>query len=372
MPDDPAALWTEGPRVEPVIAWWTGWHGPRTPVRDDLIVEVERAGLRNGLPASELVHGIANPDTCAWLAQSVPGIPDEGVVVSVARTLPWLAYHLPANDPVRAALPAVEARVRRRLADPDLAIPVGFVEDDRIDRFAAALGETAVHTADSVRIGPVVLSHGEYWYPARVRPALLTGPDDPLLRVLAAQLLSCEETVLAGIRALLGDQIATMVAMAEPTDATHLQDPSRSCPALVAEVAAALGTGPDAAALYLQLLALPDPTDRNVAAWTGWPPTRLKAARGQLAGTDLVVEAKRARAGRTLFLPGGWLALKAPYLPLERWKVPLVVGGEDGFAELGILVPIAPLPALFELAWARVRDGDPPRFDALVTADGRR
>ena len=94
---------------------------------------------------------------------------------------------------------------------------------------------------------------------------------------------------------------------------------------LVAEAAEAHGLGADAAALYLMLLALPDPTDRNCARWTGWKPARLKAARAELAATDLVVEAKRARAGRTLFLPGGWLELQGPHLPLETLEAAAAV-----------------------------------------------
>ncbi|MFD0527080.1 hypothetical protein ACFQ1I_07070 [Kitasatospora arboriphila] len=67
-------------------------------------------------------------------------------------------------------------------------------------------------------------------------------------------------------------------------------------PDLVEEAAARHGLGADAAALYLMLLAMPDPTDRNTARWTGWKPARLKAARAELAATDLVVQASRTRA----------------------------------------------------------------------------
>ncbi|MEJ8640444.1 hypothetical protein WKI68_01365 [Streptomyces sp. MS1.HAVA.3] len=88
-------------------------------------------------------------------------------------------------------------------------------------------------------------------------------------------------------------------------------------------MSAEYGLGADAAALYLALLAMPDPTDRNTARWTGWKPARLKAARAELAATDLVVEAGRSRAGRTLFLPGGWSDMSSPTLPVEQWKLPM-------------------------------------------------
>ncbi|MBC7272235.1 MAG: hypothetical protein H5T76_26595, partial [Streptomyces sp.] len=127
------------------------------------------------------------------------------------------------------------------------------------------------------------------------------------------------------------------------------------------------GLGEDAAALYLQLLALPDPTDRNCARWTGWRPARMKKARAELAATGLVVEAKRARAGRTLFLPCGWLDLKAPALPVEVWKQDLYpVSGHSR------AVPLTPVPELFTRAWDRVRAGDAPAYEELTTRATRK
>ncbi|MEU4746725.1 hypothetical protein AB0G02_40585, partial [Actinosynnema sp. NPDC023658] len=140
-------------------------------------------------------------------------------------------------------------------------------------------------------------------------------------------------------------------------------------PELVAEVAGKHGLDEDAAALYLQLQALPDPTDANVARWTGWKPARLRRARAALAATDLVLTAKRARAGRSLFLPGGWLALPAPHLPLESWKAPMF-----GFATAPgteVIAPRGPVPDLFRSAWRRVLDGDAPAYEELKTG-GRR
>ncbi|MEU2632287.1 hypothetical protein, partial [Kitasatospora sp. NPDC007106] len=147
------------------------------------------------------------------------------------------------------------------------------------------------------------------------------------------------------------------------------QDPSRSVPDLVEEAAARHGLGADAAALYLMLLAMPDPTDRNTARWTGWKPARLKAARAELAATDLVVQASRTRAGRTLFLPGGWTEQRSPHLPLETWKLPLLGGGSTA---LGVLLPAEPAAELYRRAWQRLLDGDLPRFGELKAPKARR
>jgi hypothetical protein len=144
------------------------------------------------------------------------------------------------------------------------------------------------------------------------------------------------------------------------------QDPARSVPDLVGEVAGRHDLGEDAAVLYLMLLALPDPTDRNTARWTGWGgqrggTARLRAARAELAATGLVLEGSRPKAGRSLFLPGGWTRLANPHLPLERWKLPLydLLDGETPV--LGVVVPSRPVPGLYREAWRRVQDGDAPQ-----------
>ncbi|MCX4472641.1 hypothetical protein OOK41_20410 [Micromonospora sp. NBC_01655] len=368
LPEDPAALWADGPRCHLIVEEWTRLRGRRRPVPDELIVAAHRANVASPLAASEVIHGVANPTTCRWLAGSVPRIDDDDVLTALTKTLPWLAYHLPATDPIRSALPVAARLVRQRLADPDFAVPVGHLDGKKIPALAAALGVPAVANPAGTEIGPVLIPPADVWHRVLLRPAGLRGVDDPVLVVLQARLDQVDESVFAALRALIGDQVTEVVSYAVPDAAEGFaQDPTRSAPDLVAAVGARLGLGADASALYLQLLALPDPTDRNVARWTGWKPARLKAARTELAATAHVVAAKRPRAGRSLFLPGGWLALKAPLLPLERWKLPLLIGDEGGVSALGIITPVAPAPRLFELAWARLLAGDAPRFDDLVT-----
>ncbi|MFI2713811.1 hypothetical protein ACH495_27185 [Micromonospora sp. NPDC018662] len=368
VPDDPAALWADGPRHDLIVEEWIRRHGRRRPVSDELIVRVDRADVASPLSASEVIHGVANPTTCRWLAGTAPGIDDHDVLVALTKTLPWLAYDLSADDPIRSALPVAARLARQRLTDPDFTIPVGRLNEPKIPALAAALGTPATTGPAGTGIGPVVIPPDTGWHQVRLRPAGLRGVDDPVFAVLRARLDGADESVLAALRALLGDQLTEAVSdTVAPTAEGFAQDPTRSAPELVATVGATLGLSADAAALYLQLLALPDPTDRNVARWTGWKPARLKAARAELAATPHVVVAKRSRAGRSLFLPGGWLALKAPLLPLERWKLPLLIGGEGGVTALGIVIPIAPAPRMFALAWDRLHAGDAPRFDDLVT-----
>lgn len=368
LPTDLAALWRSGPASAQFAAAWTERHGVRRPVRDDLIVAIDKADVDGSMNASELIHGVANPDTCRWLRGSVDGI-DDDVFVALAKCLPWLVYHLPADDPIRAALPRTVELAQARLADPALSLPIGYVTERKTEALLTATGATRVDGADgSISAGAVLLPPDTGWRVVHLRPALLTGVDDPVRHVLRARLDSHQDGVDAALHALLGGQLARLVGYPVPAGIDgYAQDPTRSVPDLVARVAQERGLTADAAALYLQLLALPDPTDRNTALWTGWKPARLKAARAALAATELVVEAKRPRAGRSLFLPGGWLALKAPHLPLERWKLPLLIGGENGVSGLDIVLPVAPAPQLFALAWDRITAGDGPRFDELVT-----
>ena len=136
----------------------------------------------------------------------------------------------------------------------------------------------------------------------------MTGPDDPAITAVAAHLEYGGGGAAEIVAEWLGDQIAALVAEPVPAGATgHLQNPPVCVPELVAEVAGAHGIGADAAALYLQLLALPDPTDRNVAPVDRLETGPAEGARAELAATDLVVEAKR-RAGRAHPVPARRLA----------------------------------------------------------------
>jgi hypothetical protein len=138
------------------------------------------------------------------------------------------------------------------------------------------------------------------------------------------------------------------------------QDPRASVSDLVPQVAAKLGLDADAAVLYLQLLTLPNPTKANVLEWNGWKPAVYTRATAMLVEKQLVVEAKRARAGRDHFLPGGWHERRTGSLPLEEWKLRWY-GGDD--PPLPGIVPLAPFHQLFREAWARLSGGDAPRYE---------
>lgn len=385
LPADPAKLWSEGPDAAAAAGEWNRRVGRRTPVPDWLATEAARA-VRGGWAAhralAALLDPAASPELSLDVAWTVKGDRVEPrepatdpfttqVLTGTLAMAAWLAHRLPAGDPVRAALPPALTAVRQRLAAPELLLDCGHFT--RLPDFRKAAG-TPTETAEGyVRYGAVVLAtHDDQPRPA-LRPALLdsTGSDPylPALRgedqrpsMLEAALRTAHDPRFA---ALLADPGAPAAGEADAEGTWWPQDPSRSVPELVEEVSAAQGLGADAATLYLALLAMPDPTDRNTARWTGWKPARLKLARAELAATDLVVSANRSRAGRSLFLPGGWAEMSSPTLPVEQWKLPMYGLTPGERPPLGVLAPAEPAAELYRRAWQRVREGDVPRFEEL-------
>ncbi|QQM66927.1 hypothetical protein [Actinomyces weissii] len=154
----------------------------------------------------------------------------------------------------------------------------------------------------------------------------------------------------------------------------HPKDPLASAPQVVAEVSRVLGLEQDPARYWLQLLALSDPTEARVQEWNGWTRAQRLAAGAPLLEQGLVIEAKRERAGRRLFLPGGWLEASRPHLPLEVWKAPFydLSDGPRVTPNLGVVVPLTTMRRLFEDAWRRYQDGDRPGYTELRTERYRR
>ncbi|MDX3539597.1 DNA-binding protein [Streptomyces sp. MB09-01] len=392
LPADPARLWTDGPDVAAAAEVWNRRVGRRVPVPEWLVTEARR-GARTDWSAVRSLPAVLDPSAAPQLStdapwevregRAVPQTPDAeafsaDVLTGTVGMAAWLAHRLPAGDPVRALLPSALTAVRQRLAAPQLLLELGaYTNPVEFRKAAGAPTRTAEHYEE---YGAVVLPRTEGTSLPALRPTLLdsTGGDPylPLLR-RADQQPYPVETALRCVHdprfaALLADPGAPAACGVDEDGTWWPQDPSRSAPELVDEVQAAHGLGADAAVLYLMLLAMPDPTDRNTARWTGWKPTRLKAARAELAATDLVVTAARTRAGRTLFLPGGWVEPASPWLPLEEWKAPMfgLLAGREPL--LGVLVPAEPVAALYRRAWQRVREGDAPRFGELRIRRTRR
>ncbi|MGW5399163.1 hypothetical protein [Streptomyces sp. NPDC003952] len=386
LPADPAELWETGPDTASAAKTWAERLGSLVRLPEEL------GDVLAGVSTAS-AEDVLNPGTTPWLSRTTPmrldkdgnlvaedptAVPGRGHLTSAVAALSGLAYGLPYGHPLRAHLPAGLAALRRRLADPGLILDLDVEWTEKGTATAAplrtayGLPATGGAGADGLtRLGDALVLRP--WYGdtemTLVRTAGLTGADDPVFGLLEGLVGPGRAHSLAAVRALLGDELeqAVLAGSAPGGFTGYAQDPARSVPELVTEVAATHGLGDDAAVLYLQLLALPDPTDRDRARWTGWTPGRSKKARTELAATGLVLEAKRSRAGRTLFLPCGWHDFKAPALPVETWKEPLYP--LRGHARA---VPHLPVPALFARAWGRVKDGDAPAFEELTTRATRK
>lgn len=383
VPEDVADVadpWSKGLDLAAIGRAWTAAFGRVLRLPEDIAADVP-SGLRRG------IETILEPEKHPWLTDtSKHRLDDKGNLVTesgqhpasnslfqTVGALTWLAYRLPYGHPLRPQLPHVLDLLRTRVADPGLIVDLdveyagGHPSAPRV-REAAQLAETGgagpdglVHVDDRFVLTP--------WYNGReftyVRPAGFTDADDPWFERLTALRGGVRSAGFDALRRILDPEFEKLLSADGPVG--EALDPTYSVPELVAEVAETHGIGQDAASLYLQVLALPDPTDRRVAQRTGWKPARLKKARAELAGTDLVVEAIRPRAGRSLFLPGGWHALKTPALPLEIWKDGLYTQKFDN-----PIVPDLPAADLYRRAWQRVQDGDAPGFEQLVTRTRRK
>ncbi|MFG2958023.1 hypothetical protein ACGF5O_30450 [Streptomyces sp. NPDC048291] len=377
LPDDPAELWTTGPDTTAAGRLWAERLGTLVRLPEDLSADLAGVGAGHA-------EAVLNPARTPWLARTTVFRPDEDgdlapadpsavpgsyTLAGAVESLAALAYVLPYGHALRAGLADGLGALRRRLADPELLLDLDLEWTEKGGptsvqlRKVFGLPETGGGDAHGLtRAGDTLVLRP--WYSdtehVLLRPGALGGADDPVFGLLEGLLGEGRTSRLRSVRTILGEDLARALAAEGP--AGYAQDPTVSVPELVAEVAEARGLGADAAALYLQLLALPDPTDRNCARWTGWKPARIKKARAELAATGLVVEAKRPRAGRTLFLPGGWREFRNPALPLETWKEALYPVS-DGHRTL----PLVPVPELFARAWERVRTGDAPAYEQLTT-----
>ncbi|MER7539251.1 hypothetical protein ABTX77_31380 [Streptomyces sp. NPDC097704] len=395
LPDDPAELWQPGglvAAVERMAGAWRELLGARPAVHDETadaleadlgLADVWARRLAGGYDAAEDAtvpaagwelegnpHGLgvevrAVPSAGPELPHRTPvGLP----LTEIASALVWAWTDRPVGDPALTGAADLYERLRAELDRPELLLdlPGGRVKDTSA-RIAERFGpdrlpvvghpEERPDRVSAYDSGPlVVCAPGGASF---LRPAAVTDPET--WRELRGITDLAEE--LARVAPLLTggglDRMMRRAGSGAVPPGAYEADPRQSCPELVARAAEKLGVGEDAAALYLQLATLAAPTDRNVRRWNGWSTKRHAEVRAELLATGAVLEAKRARAGRTLFLPGDWTELKAPHLPLETVKLTShqVRPMWDNRIRSPFLrvLPTAPLHEMFEEAWARGR-----------------
>ncbi|MFG3510463.1 hypothetical protein ACGF5F_33765 [Streptomyces sp. NPDC047821] len=285
--------------------------------------------------------------------------------IAPATVLAWLLCELPVGHPARAHARALHAEVLRTLDAPGMLVPVGWhtalsrtAPDDPVFRpyegtvlpcTSSQYGRDNASVAYDDGCLVVAVPGNEVF----LRPSGLAArrKDTPLEE--AARRTEVLYDADGGL--------ARMVRRAERTPVpagAYETDPRHSAPGPVADVRAALDVGPEAAALYLQLLSLARPTDQNVRRWNGWTAARHKKAQAELEAVGAIETGKRPRAGRTAFIPGPWTELKAPHLPLEAAKLAhhlATAGGGTFRGPFTHLLPPLPVHELFALAWEEAR-----------------
>lgn len=233
-------------------------------------------------------------------------------MVGVAHLLPWAVMNLPAGDPWLSNLPVLMALTWERLKSPSLVAVLSDASPP-----ARSRGESA---------GSAALDSPVRWVSALVRLLRSGG--------FAAMTARIDRGALA--------------------PGCWEANPGVSAPHLVQRVARRYDLSADAAALFLQLAALAEPSDARVMRWNDWGESRLRAAGEALLTLGLVEEGERVGAGRRLFMPGAWAPLEAPHMPVERAKLGLygVRQSSDGRLSmpLGRVLPLKPLHALFKEA----------------------
>lgn len=408
MPEDPTRLWEPLPRGDddvdsPVVrlaAAWNGLYGRRIAVPDELLVAAKKAVDAKVSP-SDFLPVIAEPDGVdvltrdgSWTMGSDGPLAepsDEGgffdgpTLSALVTYIPWLFGFQPVGDPFRAGIPKALELARARVENPDLLVLGGRMElpwdpetstwppgmfFDAVggEPFTVVEGDDAYEGRDAKSIVGVA---GRYRGVVAFRPSLMDWASPPPIRRAVSShfghpdyFTRCELLLSDGFTALARRVTGTPVP-----EGGFEANPALSCPDLVASVGGSTGLGEDAAVLYLQTLALPNPSTKNVRRYNGWTAARYKKAVAACVAAGCLVEAKRSRAGRKHFLPGPWLALKTPHPPIEAWKMSLydipLVGGALGKMPLGRIVPLVPLHDLFAAAWARVEAGDVPTYEEV-------
>ena len=354
---DPLRVVSEGPDIDAMVDLWFEYADDEIVIPDHL-----RAGLtRFSRGAMVVVDSLRAGEP---LVVNQPSAAHNGVT-----GLLWLTANLEGSDPLRSWVADAFETLRAGIAagsqrwtylDPSVRTALGLPGAKDEQRDTTSVGAWTVQQI-----------HNQYdellWAPGQVV--------DWQQESQFLQLLPEDVRDSARYTAVVADQtLHQLIDDLRVPMGGWPQDPFVSAGAVVVEVVDRMGLDESSARYWLQLLALPNPTDKLVDTWNGWGKAHREAAVKPLLEKSLVMEAKRARAGRSYFLPGGWQEATAPHLPLEVWKAPLVALNDSRKVDptFGIVTPLVPYGQLFADAWARYTSGDVPGYVELRTQRYRR
>ena len=379
----PASDETSVPRA--LVRTAKALFGKSVTLREELVARVDKEcrtelGARKALtllltatdPENPLL--VPRPSPVPWDAMGHSGsFFCADVVATAAMLIPYLATTLPVGDPYVQAVPALYQAVTRVLDLPDFLLPLGDRYEEEAKKRASLLDQVggkkisvsgrnteregrdngfvvAVDDAAEDGVAFAVRTASVRARRADLLPYLSPADDDDLYGVEGAKgayyLLSkeCEELV-------------ARIAKSPVPEGSYEANPLLSAKATVEKLRDAAGLDDDAAALYLQMLALPDPKKKSLLAFNGWKTAHYDKAAAALVKKKLLVEGKRERAGRDVFLPGGWERATA----IETYKLPLY----DRVSFDRPTMTSAP-HALYARAFERWASGDKPGFEDVT------
>lgn len=161
------------------------------------------------------------------------------------------------------------------------------------------------------------------------------------------------------------DDIISCVEESVVPKGEYEANPVFSTPNIVALIEKKLKLSKDAAALYLQLCALPYPRDANIREWNKWKKKTHDLAVDELLAQQYIVRAKRSKAGRTVFIHGHWGTAQSK-MHLESWKLSHLGWGVEEMDQRAFSnALLTPPTLLFGRVWERFENNDFPKFNKV-------
>lgn len=358
---DPRAVVSRGLDIDAIVSRWHELKPVSLQLDEELLSELDKLGF--GHDVSQLMS----------LEDGNLGNEAESLGNLIPLLL-WLAASLRRDDPARPWIGEQLNTIRKQFAGFEREFIAWGAKP--LNALGFNRGDDVGHESGGWMIVTKPAPNGSNFH--RINWAMRRVPDwdaeQSTLDIIDEKLPEFELSSLRLYLALHLGNLDSVISDLADGGVGFGQDPLCTVPGVVAAVEKALNLPTDAARYWLQILALPNPTDKLVERWNDWKVADRKAAAERLVARNLLVESKRSRAGRSVFLPGGWQEASAPHLPMEVWKAPFfdLRNSLKVSPKHQVVVPLTSLGQLFTEAWERYQEGDVPGYTELRTTRYRR